>query len=53
MINIIHHEELENHKIVRDYYSISDDKQIYGFKFSKEELIELREKLNELDKKFC
>jgi len=50
MINIIHHEERENGKIVKEYYHISGQKycnlDCSLIRLSPEELIELREKLN-------
>jgi hypothetical protein len=52
MINIIHHEERANGKVIRDYYVIRKDTLVYNsIDLSQNELIELREKLNALDKK--
>jgi hypothetical protein len=53
MINIIHHEEKENGEIVNEYYHISGQKYCNLYcsliRLSPEELIELRDKLNEME----
>jgi len=51
MINIIHHEERENGELVEEYWDLEINFE--NNVLTKEELIELREKLNEMgiDKK--
>jgi hypothetical protein len=51
MINIIHHEERENGKVVRDDYTLRKEDYCSNaiYFVTKEELIELRDKLNKLE----